>query len=107
MANTDYVVQRDGGYYLKGPVRISLDSIVYAFNVGQSPESIQAEFPVLQLSQVNGAIAFYLDNQAVIDAYLADTEREMRASSIPMSEANPAFWERYQMARAALVGARD
>jgi uncharacterized protein (DUF433 family) len=106
MTNTDYVVQRDGGYYVAGPIRVSLDSIVHGFNDGESPETIQANFPALKLSQIYGAIAFYLDNQAVIDAHLADTEREMRANSIPMSEANPAFWERYQMARAAMVGAR-
>ncbi len=107
MANTDYVVQRDGGYYVAGPIRVSLDSIVYGFNDSESPETIQANFPVLKSSQIYGAIAFYLDNQAEIDRYLVETEREMGANSIPMSEANPAFWERHQKARAAMVGARD
>ena len=105
--NTDCIVQRNGGYYVAGPIRVSLDSIVYGFNDGESPETIQANFPVLKLSQIYRAIAFYLDNQAEIDQYLVETEREMRANSIPMSEANPAFWERYQTARAAMVGARD
>ena len=35
----EYVEQRHGGYYLTG-VRVSLDSIVYAFLRGESPESV-------------------------------------------------------------------
>ena len=38
--NSEYVELRNGGYYLAG-TRISLDSVVYSFNEGQSPEAIQ------------------------------------------------------------------
>ena len=55
----DYVEQRDGGYYVAG-ARVSLDSIVYAFRGGESPETIQQSFPSLTLEQVYGAITFYL-----------------------------------------------
>jgi uncharacterized protein (DUF433 family) len=44
--HSEYIEQRDGGYYVAG-VRISLDSIVYAFNRGESPERILEEFPLL------------------------------------------------------------
>jgi len=70
----DYVEQRNGGYYLKGS-RVSLDSIVYEFNEGASPESIQRSFPVLCLEQIYGAIAFYLSNQQEIEIYLAESEK--------------------------------
>ena len=50
--------QRHGGYYIAG-ARISLDSIVCAFNAGNSPERIQESFPALELSRIYGAIAFY------------------------------------------------
>ena len=40
----EYVEQRDGGYYLAGS-RVSLDSVVYAFLRGESPESIAESFP--------------------------------------------------------------
>jgi uncharacterized protein (DUF433 family) len=97
---SEYIDQRDGGYYLAG-TRISLDSVVYSFNEGQSPDAIQEDFPSLKLAQVYGAIAFYLDHQAEIDKYLEETEREFEACGIPMSEANPSLWERIQKARAA------
>jgi uncharacterized protein (DUF433 family) len=103
---SEYIEQRGGGYYLAG-VRISLDSIVYAFNRGESPERIQENFPLLSLSQISGAIAFYLDHKAEIDRYLEETEREFEACGIPMAEANPALWERLQRARASMGETRD
>jgi uncharacterized protein (DUF433 family) len=97
--HSEYIEQRDGAYYLAG-TRISLDSVVYSFNQGQSPELIQEDFPSLKRAQIYGAIAFYLDHQAEIDKYLEETQREFEGSGIPMSEANPALWQRIQRARA-------
>ncbi|PSB24576.1 DUF433 domain-containing protein [Stenomitos frigidus] len=69
-----YVEEREGAYRIVGK-RVSLDSIVYAFLSGQSPESIAQSFPVLTLEDVYGAIAFYLANRATIDTYLAEGEQ--------------------------------
>jgi len=38
-----YIEEREGGYYVTGK-RVSLDSIVYAFREGESPEAIQQKF---------------------------------------------------------------
>jgi uncharacterized protein (DUF433 family) len=65
----EYIEQRDGNYYVAG-TRISLDSIVHAFRRGESPETICQNFELLLLEEVYGAIAYYLANQADIDAYL-------------------------------------
>src|ERR1700691_4509011 len=64
----EYIEERNGGDYLAG-TRISLDSIVPCFNEGFSPESILAEFETLTLTQVFGAITFYLESQPAVDAY--------------------------------------
>ena len=104
--HSEYIEQRDGGYYVAG-VRISLDSIVYAFNRGESPERILEEFPLLdRVSRVYGAIDFYLDHQAEIDKYLEETEREFEASGIPMAQDNPVLWEKIQRARAKMGESR-
>ena len=66
----EYVEERDGNYYVAGS-RISLDSIVYAFCRGESPETICQNFELLRLEEVYGAITYYLAKQAEIDAYLA------------------------------------
>ena len=51
----EYIEQRNGGYYVKG-TRVSLDSLVYSFRDGESPETIRHNFPSLSLEQVYGAI---------------------------------------------------
>ena len=67
----EYIEQRDGNYYVSG-TRVSLDSLIYAFRWGESPETICQNFEVLHLEEVYGAIAFYLANQAGMDAYLVN-----------------------------------
>ena len=94
----DYIEQRNGGYYL-ADARISLDSIVYAFNEGLSPEAIQEDFPLLRRSQIYGAIAFYLDHQAEIDNHLEESEREFERQAIPLEQTNPTLWAKIQRAK--------
>jgi uncharacterized protein (DUF433 family) len=65
----EYIEHREGNYYVTG-TRISLDSIVHAFRRGESAETICQNFELLRLEEVYGAIAYYLANQAEIDAYL-------------------------------------
>ena len=70
-----YVDQRNGGYYVAG-TRISLDSIVYAFQNGVAPESIYRSFPMVgSLENVYGAITFYLSHKDAVDAFLRDQQR--------------------------------
>jgi uncharacterized protein (DUF433 family) len=52
----EYIEQRNGGYYIAG-TRILLDSVVYSFDRGISPEAIRKEYPVLRLAQIYGAVA--------------------------------------------------
>jgi hypothetical protein len=49
-----YVEKRNDAYCISG-TRVSLDSIVYAFRRGASPETIKSSFPALTLEQVYGA----------------------------------------------------
>ncbi|MEP6717100.1 MAG: DUF433 domain-containing protein [Terriglobia bacterium] len=104
--SSEYIEQRNGGYYLAG-TRISLDSIICTFNEGLSPEAIQEDFPLLKLAQIYGAIAFYLDHQAEIDKYLKDSESEFEGQSIPLAEENPALWARLRRARAMMGDLRS
>lgn len=98
--HSEYIEQRNGGYYIAG-TRISLDSVVYSFNDGKSPEAIQEDFPLLKRAQIYGGIAFYLDHQEAIDQYLKKKQQDFEASAIPLSEANPSLWEKLEQARRA------
>jgi uncharacterized protein (DUF433 family) len=101
----EYIAERDGNYYVAG-TRISLDSIVYAFRRGESPETICQNFELLRLEEVYGAIAYYLANQAEIDAYLIRQD-EKWAEGKRSSEPLPAnLRERLMRARDELNTAR-
>jgi uncharacterized protein (DUF433 family) len=96
--HSEYIEQRPGYYIAR--TRISLDSVVYSFTEGQSPEAIQEDFPLLKRAQIYGAIAFYLDHQAEIDKHLEDTRREFEGNAIPLEQSNPALWAKIQRAKA-------
>src|SRR5262245_28773442 len=66
-----YVREDDHGTLRVGDTRVSLDSVVYPFRDGHSPETIVQQYPALSLEQVYGAIAFYLANRDEVHQYLA------------------------------------
>jgi uncharacterized protein (DUF433 family) len=95
-----YVEYRNNAYWIEG-TRISLDSIVYAFRNGLSPESIVQSFPLVTLKQVYGAIAFYLANRSEIDAYLAEEEKAFDAMPQPLQADDPVLYSKLVAAKAA------
>jgi uncharacterized protein (DUF433 family) len=94
----EYVEQRDGGYYILGS-RVSLDSVVYAFLRGESPEVIADSFPALSLGQVFGAVAFYLANRESIDVYLQDGRTEFARMRDEARRKHPALYAKLESAR--------
>lgn len=94
-----YIKHCDGGYWIEG-TRISLDSVVYSFLNGESPESIAQNFPLLSLEQVYGAITFYLSNREVIDAYLEAGEAEFQKLQQSFRVGNPALYQKLTAAQA-------
>jgi uncharacterized protein (DUF433 family) len=93
-----YVEQHDGGYWITG-TRVSLDSVVYAFLEGQSPECIAANFSTLHLEEIYGVIAYYLGHRAEIDAYLQQSEIEEEEQGRQSREHNAELYQRLEAAR--------
>lgn len=97
-----YVEKREGGYWISG-TRISLDSMVYAFNRGDSPETIKDNFTSLTLEEVYGALAFYLGNQDKIDIYLRESEvlfeKESEIRRAELQRDKPELMERLRNTR--------
>jgi uncharacterized protein (DUF433 family) len=93
-----YIEKRDRGYWIEG-TRISLDSVVYSFLNGESPESISQNFPLLSLEQVYGAIAFYLANQGMVDAYLAEEEIAFQGLEQSLREKSPLLYKQLKAAQ--------
>ncbi|BAZ11251.1 hypothetical protein NIES4071_30770 [Calothrix sp. NIES-4071] len=93
-----YVEQRGEGYYIEG-THISLDSVVYAFLNGDSPESIAQKFPLLSLEQVYGVITIYLANRELIDNYLRESEKEFEKLQQPLRDKNPLLYQKLKAAQ--------
>lgn len=94
----DYVEQRNGGYYVAG-TRLSLDSVVYMFKDGETPEHILQSFPAIgSLESVYGAVTFYLANQKLIDAYLQEKEKQWETARAKQPSIRPALEERLRKA---------
>jgi uncharacterized protein (DUF433 family) len=101
----EYVEKREGAYRISG-TRVSLDSVVYAFLRGASPESIAQSFPALTLEEVYGAIAFYLGHQSEIEAYLEKGDREFEALRQQARRSNPMLYLKLEEARQQLLASR-
>jgi uncharacterized protein (DUF433 family) len=93
-----YIEERNGGLYMAGS-RVSLDSVVIRFQEGASPERIVQSFPTLKLSQVYGAVAYYLENQQLVNEFIAEGQREIERMVPPLSQSNPELFARLEAAR--------
>ncbi|MBE7481028.1 MAG: DUF433 domain-containing protein [Polyangiaceae bacterium] len=60
--------------------RVTLDSLVAAFDRGATPEEIVHRYPSVDLTAVYEVIAYMLRNRAVVDEYL--TARGRKASEL-------------------------
>lgn len=102
----EYITRRNGGYYITDS-RVSLDSVVYAFREGKSPEGIRWSYPSLTLEEVYGAVAFYLANQKKIDKYLVESERQFEKEAeirrAQFRKENPELYKRLVNARKVLA----
>ena len=103
ISTKQYVEQRDKGYWITG-TRISLDSVVYSFLNGESPESIAQDFPLLSLEQVYGAITFYLANREFVDVYLEEGEAEFRQLQETCKEKSPLLYQKLKAAQTQKYG---
>jgi uncharacterized protein (DUF433 family) len=97
MAN-EYIEQVGNAYRIIG-TRVSLDSVVYEFLRGESPEGIAQAFPALTLEQVFGALAYYLAHRDIIDAYLHEGAAEFERLREESRRQHPGLYAKLEEAR--------
>jgi uncharacterized protein (DUF433 family) len=56
--------------------RVSIDSVIYAFQEGSTPEEIVQQYPTLDLKDVYAVISYYLQNRDEVETYLAQRHVE-------------------------------
>ena len=59
-----------------GDTRVTLATIVLAFQQGATAETIVQQYPSLTLADVYAVIGYYLRHQDEVDAYLAEQQQE-------------------------------
>lgn len=66
---------RDGVVRVGG-TRVTLDTVVCAFNEGLTAEEIAQQYPSLHLSDIYAVIAYYLRRRSDVEVYLGERERQ-------------------------------
>lgn len=70
----------DSGVIRIGGTRVTLDTVVNAFNKGMSAEEIAIAYSAISLADVYDTIAHYLRNRQEVDEYIH--HRELRADKV-------------------------
>ena len=69
------VIDRNGVIRVGG-TRVTLDTVVHAFERGATAEEIAQDYPSLDLADVYAAIGYYLHHRDEVEAYLARRDQE-------------------------------
>ena len=88
--NYPHIEERDGTYYVQGH-RVPIISLIYHWNNGADPETIQRKFDTLSLADVYGAIAYYLDHREMLDAHFKEIRAEEAAIIAAYDATNQPF----------------
>lgn len=68
--------QDEHGVMRVGDTRVTLDTVVYAFQQGATPEEIVQRYPSVTLAEVYQVVAYYLNRKDEVDEYLRLREAE-------------------------------
>ncbi len=69
------VTGTDGVMRLRG-TRVTLDSVVAAFNEGATAEEIVQQYPSAALADIYQVIGYYLRHSTELDSYLAQRQQD-------------------------------
>ncbi len=59
--------------------RVTLDTVVAAYEKGDTPEQIAQDYSVLETADIYAVIAYYLRHRGEVEAYLERRREERRA----------------------------
>ena len=85
--------------------RVTLDTIVRRYQVGDSVKRIHSGFPTVSVAQIKAILDWYHQHQAEVDEYLEelDAENEKILESIMSSTEHIAHWEKIRRRQAQLT----
>jgi uncharacterized protein (DUF433 family) len=71
--NVPLTVTKDDAIRIGGS-RVSLESVLYHYEAGATPEQIASKLPSLRLGDIYSVSAYYLNHQESVEAYLREAE---------------------------------
>ncbi len=102
---TAYIESREGNLYV-GHSRVTLQTLIEAWQSGRTPEQLHDSFPTLPLVAIYGAITHYLEHKEEADVFFKETEEldaHRQASDSPIhKEFHTEMRQRFEKARARL-----
>jgi uncharacterized protein (DUF433 family) len=81
-------VDDEGTVRVRG-TRVTLDTVIGAFNDGHTAEAIMMKYPSLSLADIYAVIAYYMRHREQVDAYLAERQRAAEELRRRIEEAYP------------------
>ena len=83
----NFLAQDKFGYIHLTGHRVGFMHIVDLYKDGYSPEMLQDHFPTVPLTSIHKVLAFYLENQAEVDRYIAQCHEEIdRQAAAPQQD---------------------
>jgi len=76
--------------------RVTLETVVARYTVGDSPEVIHSGFPTVPLNDIYAVIAYYLSNRDTVDKYIRSVEQagaEIRKKFEALPGYKPLDWD--------------
>lgn len=61
-----------------GRTGVTLETVLWAFQEGATPEDIQRQYPSLDLADIYDVVAYYLRHRETVDEYLLEREQTYR-----------------------------
>lgn len=74
-------IREAGGVLRIGQTGVALETVLWTFQQGSTPEDIVDQFPSLLLADVYNVIAYYLRHRDEIDRYLAAQEERYQEAT--------------------------
>ena len=88
LAEAPPIREADGALRV-GRTGVTLETVLWAYQEGTTPEGIVDQFPSLVLADVYDVIAYYLRHRNAVDEYLREREQSYRETNEQLEKEFP------------------
>ena len=71
-----------------GQTRVTLDSLLAAYQAGSTPEEIAVQYPILTLAEIYAAITYYLTHPQQVEDYLEERRQMAQQQRTQIAQDN-------------------